>query len=373
MKYLKIVLSALLIGVVPVLAVAGLVHAQTFTPTVDKNKTIDSSLYSAGQNVDIAGTINGDVYCAGQNVTVDADVHGDVLCTGQNVTINGTVDGNVRVAGQTVHIGANVIHSLSVIGQTVTLEPKANVGQDITVAASSATLKGAIGRDVIATGSELTLNSTVARNVKFSGDTVRLQSGTVVAGYLDYTSKRNAVIADSASVKGAVHHTKPTAEQRGIWRGFGLLFFMLALVAIVVLTLAAVLLAPQALHKTTETARRSLAPSLLTGLLAGLAVPVLLIGMALTLVGIPLAMLLFVLWIGVCLLSVPVAAYFTGRLVRKKSKKPVHIALWGAVVLGVLYFVPIVNIFVLLASSWIGTGAILLTIKHHWPKPTYEL
>src|ERR1700690_2245845 len=89
MKLRITAIGAILFSLFAPVAFVGIVSAQSFQAAnnvaITQNQTINSSLYSAGATVDIAGTVNGDVYCAGQNITISGTINGDVLCTGQTI------------------------------------------------------------------------------------------------------------------------------------------------------------------------------------------------------------------------------------------------------------------------------------------------
>jgi hypothetical protein len=378
MKRSKIGLAAIGLAVVSAMSWGAVTHAQTFRQNVAEDQVVDSSLYSAGQNVDIRGTINGDVYCAGKHVVVDAIVHGDVLCAGQDVDISGHVDGSVRVGGQTVTIEAVVAHSLNVASGQFALAKTASVGQDATVAGSKSKLEGAIGRDlVIASGDTTTLENTVGRNVRFNGAAITLLGGTHVKGDFIYTSRQAADIGSNAQIDGRSKHQTPQARKErshfGSLFGFSAVFFLYMLVAALIASLVLILLLPQTIHAVSGEAVRSLGKTLLVGFLAAIAAPVLIFGSMLTLIGIPLALGLLMAWVLIVLLSGPIAAYYLGSMVLSKSKNPVAIMTLGSVLLTVLYFVPIVGGFLMLVGYLLGVGAILLSLKHHLPKPKYKV
>jgi cytoskeletal protein CcmA (bactofilin family) len=377
MKHLKVIVLALLFGATPVVAWAGLAHAQTFSANTDEHRTVNSTLYSAGHTVDVRGTVNGDVFCAGETVTVNATVHGDVICAGQDITIKGHVDGDVRVAGQTVHIGAQVQRNLTLFAQTFTLDSDAKVGQDALVNGGTSDVQGSVGRDMILNSSDGTVMNTVGRNLRFSGDDLHIRSGATVHGDVQYTSTHDADISSLAHISGSTHHTVPDQSRRhghrGMVVGFSLGFYLIALMLLGVTALVLVLLFPKPLHEVSGVIARSMGKTLLTGFLAGLAVPIAFFVLLFSLVGIPLAVILLLAWFLVLLLSGPVAAYYLGSMVLAKSKNSILMMMLGTFLLVTLYFVPVIGMLAMLVASWLGSGAILLMLKRRLPAPKYHV
>jgi hypothetical protein len=113
--------------------------------------------------------------------------------------------------------------------------------------------------------------------------------------------------------------------------------------------------------------------ALLTGFLASIVVPAAVLLLTATVLGLPLAFILGLMWLLILLLSGPLSGYYLGRLILRRSQRPLLIMLVGSSVLLLLYFVPVIGFIVLLASMWIGTGMLLLAAFRNTPRPTYNL
>jgi uncharacterized membrane protein len=97
------------------------------------------------------------------------------------------------------------------------------------------------------------------------------------------------------------------------------------------------------------------------------------IALTISILGIPLAIILVIAATLIVMLSGPVAGYYLGRMMLTKSKNPVDIMLLGAAVLIVLYYLPIIGFLAGLLGLWLGSGAILLSLKHRLHKPKYKI
>ncbi len=360
MKVAKRVFGVLLLAAVPLLAWAGLTHAQRFTNSVDKGEVVNSSLYSTGKNVDIKGEVFGDVFCAGQNVRIDAVVHGDVLCAGMDVTVAGTVDGDIRAAGRNVSIAAKVGKSATLAGSDVSIDADATIGQDLTVGGSTANVKGVVGRDISAGSSQLTLNGKVGRNVRATGSSISLKSGADILGNFSYTSDKEAHEDPDAIVSGETKHTTPE-RKRGYNFDVRAYLFLVGSMVLAAVALAAIF--PQFLQRTSGRIKKGFFKALAVGILGGLAIPAAMVGLAFLFVGIPLAIMLLVAALLATMLSAPIAAYYVGRLVLKGNMQPMVVGALGALVLTTAYFVPWVGFVFVLLGFWLGLGALLLELK----------
>jgi cytoskeletal protein CcmA (bactofilin family) len=316
----------------------------------------------AGKTIDIAGTVNGDVFCAGQTVTISGQVNGDVICAGQTVTLSGKVTGSVRLAGQTVSLTGTISANASIAGQSVTTDSNSTVGGDLSVGGQEAVVNGAVGRDLFIGGSVATIGNKVGRNVAAADDTLRLSSGAVIGGNVHYVSKNQLSQASTAQVAGQVSRSEPAKQQQrsphwSIWAILTMLF-VLMLTALVL-----VLLVPRAFQTVASTALTTgLLKTFALGLVASIVVPVIAVGVMFTVVGIPLGLLVLLLWFSVVAVSSPFAAYLAGRLLWRKGTNSISIMLLGSVVLLLLLLIPGVNFIVVLLALWFGVGSVLLQV-----------
>ncbi len=359
----------------------GAASAQNFRAgdhtTVGPDEVIDSSLWISGRSLDIAGQVNGDVFCAGQNVTVSGTVRGDLLCAAQTITVTGVVTGDVRLAAQTMTISGTVIHNLSAIGQSYNQGSKANVRGDVSVGAADITINGKVGRDAALGGQTVSVGAAVGRNIKANATDIRLTGSAKVAGNFEYTSSKNANLENGAAVQGKTVKSEPQerpehkAKTSLAGFGLGLAFYLLAAGLLVALVLS--LLFPQLLHTVTEYGLSAPWKSLLVGLVAGIVTPALIILLAITVIGIPLALMLLLAWILVQALAGFMFAYYLGRVIWKSQRNPILIMLFGTLILILLYFIPIIGVIAFIVAMLLGTGMILLELNHRRPAPKYNL
>lgn len=375
-RYLKFLLAGALI-VIPLAGFAMNANAQSFRTgnniTVPKDRTIDSTLYASGRNIDVAGTVRGDIICAGQNVNISGTVTGDVLCAGQSIHINGTVEGNVRLAGQNVTISGKINKNANVASQSLTTDTDSSIGGDAGVGGQDIILNGSIGRDLALASGNAIVNDTVGRNIHGNLNQLTLQSDANVQGFITITSPNSIQRDDGSEVQGKVTRDQPTETTNDTsWIGLGWLFTLYILLAMLVVTLVLVLLMPKAFQSASNKALNGIGKTILIGIASTVIVPVVIIGLMFTIIGIPLAILLLLVWLVLLFLSGPFAAYLLGRLLlRDNAHNAVLVMLLGAITLLILYLVPFLNVLVLLLALWFGLGMILQIIP--WHRPRYNL
>ena len=367
----RIVAIALVLAALPVFVWTGVAHAQRFGTTVGEGETVNSSLYSAGQSIEIRGTINGDVFCAGQNVRINATVNGDIICAAQNIDIRGSVDGNIRIAAQTATIEAQVARSMTAAVQTLSYETDASVGSDTTIIGQRVNLGGFVARDVLIQSEDAILGGQIGRNADVKSQEVAVRANAEIEGNLVYTSEREADIADDAVIGGSVSRETPDRAEQALW-GATVGAYLYFMVGSLLFALVVALILPQAVRKAGGIARKSFGKTVLVGVLASFAIPVATFALAVTFVGLPLALLLILLWILLMAASGPVAGYFIGKILFRNMKNTVGVTLIGVLALLLLCFLPFIGWLVALLAYWVGSGAILIALKRHVPKPVYR-
>lgn len=371
-------LGGVMFLLLPIIAWVGLAGAQSFRSgdnvTVSKNQTVDSTLWSSGRNLDIAGTVDGDVFCAGQNVTISGTVNGDIACAAQTIRISGTVNGDVRLAAQTVTVSSKISGNASIAVQSFSLEQEGSIGRDLSVAATEINLNGNVGRDAALGADRSVVAGTVGRNIKAGVDNLRLESQARVGGDLTYTSDKNAVIARGAQVAGNTHRYEPAKKKEsGVFSKVGILLNLYMVVALLLIALAFVLLLPRMFHDVSDVALAQPLKTFLVGLVAALLFPVLFLALLFTVVGIPLALFLLLVWLVVIAFGWLFFSYYIGRLVLREQRNAIIIMLTGVLIVLIVSLIPYIGTLVGLAAIWMGIGMVLLRLRGYYARPVYTM
>jgi cytoskeletal protein CcmA (bactofilin family) len=376
MKKHKIIIGALLLIGALTVGWAGLASAYSFNTGVNvllgQGQKINHTVFAAGNTVDIASEVFGDIFCAGQTVTISGKVHGDVLCAGQTVIVNGEVSGDVRALGQTVNVGGHVGGNVSVGGQSFSLNSDAKVDGDLSVGAATATVNGRVGRDLALGGDNIVIAGQVGRNVQGFINRLQFSSGARVQGNVDYTSNLEAAKTNDVFVGGKLTRTDmPRQAQPNNRAVLALRVYWFA--AMLFIALAFTLLFPSALHKLSSIAIQKPWKVMLVGLIASAAAPIVFVLLAITIIGLPLALIFGLLCLVATLLGWVVFSYYIGRLILKNSPRPLLIILTGASLVTIACMLPVIGFITFLVALWFGVGMVLLEAMRRLPRPVYSL
>ena len=330
---------ALLIAVVPGLAAADARAGGRIA--VAAGERVDGDLNAVGGTVVVSGTVDGDLEAYAGSVRIEGEVTGDVDVFGGNVVIDGAVGGDVDAAAGNVVVG-----------------PDADVGGPFTAAAGAVRIDGRIGGNTYLAAGSVTL-----------GDSARIGGNLVYAIQTD-----GEFVDEGATVTGSV--TRSDELQSGPLQGPIVPWWVLVIygfLANLLLGAALLVLLPDFTARVLDRVVRDPLRSAGRGLLVGAAVAVVLVVLAVTIVGIPLAvlgagLLAFTLWGGLVYGRFAVGVWLLSLL--EVDHDWLGLA-GGLLVLGLVARVPVVGPVIDAAVILAGLGG-LVTIAYEalrWRRP----
>ena len=215
-------------------------------------------------------TVEDDLTVMGGTIVVDGTVEGDLSAFGGNVVVGetGTVTGNVDGASGNVRIEGNVGGTVNVAAGNLFVGPDAVIDGDLNAGAGSIDLAGTIGG-----------------GVEVGTETLVLRETAVIEGDLRYGAEE--FVDEGGTVEGEVVQTDQRFDPVPTPPGWLLTvygFFVNLLLGAVLL-----LVFPATSNEIATQARSEPIYAGAIGLLVLVAVPILLVLLVLTLIGIPLA------------------------------------------------------------------------------------
>jgi cytoskeletal protein CcmA (bactofilin family) len=363
-----VALVALVLALTPAPAAAADIRQGDVT--IATTDTIDDDLYVFGGNIAINGTIHGDLIAAGNNITVDGNVTGDVVAAGNFVAIRGQVGGSVRAGGRTFVLDGKVTNDLLAAGDDVTILSNGRVGRDAILAGTNVTVTGQVARDLQAGGTNVKIEGSVGGNVLASVEKLQLTDRATVGGSLKYTSKNEAQIANTSSVKGSIERQTPDSGRAPLVTGTAavVLEWLKGLIGLLILGILVVFFFPGFSRRAGEALVRSPWLTLAIGALVLIGLPIL------SIVFFAVGALIGGWWIGfvvlavfgvVLALSIPVAAVGVGGALLRIARRPVPVwlALFiGLVALLLVALVPILGGLVIFCALLFGMGATTIAV-----------
>lgn len=351
------------------LLVVGVVSGVSYSVSASENvqdyplraQVYDRTVYKANDKLDIYDIINGDLYCAGNQIKINGTIEGDIICAGNDLIIDGDVNGDIRVAGRVVEIKGQVTGNATITGDTVTIVDEATINGDVTIIGRNVGIAGTIGRDASIRASAVGLSGVIERNVQSYHSSFVFNGDGSIGGNFKYSSPNRVYIPNDA-VEGVVTEetvSPSTNYSNALTSSVFIASFMYIawFISLLIAALGIAFLFPKSLEDSVGFATKQPLMSGFAGLLLVSITPLLLLILSLSIVGIPLALILGFLFGSVLLLSTPFMAHLLGSLLIPNRSHPIR-ALAGAVILLLLFAIPIINIFAIILSTIYGAGLV---------------
>lgn len=285
--------------------------------TLEAGERLVDTLVASAESLRIDGVLEGDLVVAAERLTITGTVEGDVFCWARDVDVSGTVTGSIRCGAERFRLDGVVEGSVHNFGESFEVGENGRVGRDALHGGRRAELDGSVGRDLVFFGDELEVAGDVGRHVQvFGAEEVRLLAPAVVGGDLRLTLEDDDAlhVAPEATVRGEVVAVPPLELDHH--HGFGAPAFYVWIVvrfaAAFLFGMVVYALFPQLFGGRIPDAGRFLR-TLGVGFAVLVATPLALLVAALTLVGLPLAVLGLFAYVGAAYLGLIAAAALIGR------------------------------------------------------------
>lgn len=325
------VLVVVVLGTMPLSVAAQSAGQSGGTVVVEEGETVDDLEAFAG-TVIVDGTVTGDVSAVAGSVQINGEVGGNVEAAAGSVRIDGTVDGDVEAAAGSVEIAEG----------------------------------GTIGGDLSAGAGSVTIDGTLEGNAEIGADTIRLGDEASIVGDLRYDGSlegnTDAVAGDVTEDSSIAGDLTPTVQPIASW-----VFAVYALAANLLLGAALLTLFPRFSDGIADRVATDPIRSGAAGLALLVGVPILLVATAITVIGIPLAVVgafafAFVVWIGIVYGRYAVAAWLLSAVGFDNRWLALVVGLVGGAVLALIPFVGgLLNLVIFL----LGLGALAVGLYAH--------
>ena len=328
--------------------------------------------YAAGVSVVLTAPVAGDFSAFGGSVVTAARVAGDEFLIAGSASSRAKIGGDLRVFGGGVTVDESIAGDLFVVGLSVNDSGRA-AGSIFIVAANVTVTNGASG-PVTIYGNNVSLGGDFASDVTvIASGRVALEASSTIQGKFSYQSPEKAIIPSSVSIDGGVFYTNASyLPSIGTSRvldlvNMGFFLFVRILGALILAGLLAGLF-PRLAEELVERASTEKLRSVLLTISLGFGIlvtgPVLIVLLALTFVGIGLALLLFILYALLVLMALLYAGILLGSMFSRRFAKREYVVWFdgiiGMLAVSLIALVPAVGPFVLAFLTFFTAGALLL-------------
>jgi cytoskeletal protein CcmA (bactofilin family) len=323
-----------------------------FGDDVRYDGTVRGDLLAAGNTVTFAGNLDGNLWTFAKRVTVDGKVRRSVRGAAQYVTVNAVVDGDVTLAAQEIVISADAL-----------------IMRDCALAASEVIVDGQIEGNGDFAGGFVTVSGRVDGDLHINGSEISITPQAVVEGDLTYESQKRATIAADAQILGETRWKKirersssgldlPGAPPPG-----GFVWSFLFLCGNLLIGIIVIFFKRDMVERIINDMKSNVLLHGLVGALMIVMVPILLLLLTATVIGLPVAIVGFSMHTALFFVSKIVVGIALGGLVLSLLSGSGRVSMgWslllGMIALALLFKIPVLGWLFYFAAWAIGLGAI---------------
>jgi cytoskeletal protein CcmA (bactofilin family) len=374
MRGLLVDVGALTAALPRLLVALALLTAPAAAPADDDDDDDAGNVYLAAGVARTPGPVAGDFFAAGGRISIDHEVGGEAMVAGGSVRVGAPVREDLFAVGGSVEIASSIGDDASVAAGDITISKDGRIDGRAWLAGGSVEIDGELARGARIFADRVRISGRIAGTLRIVADRIEILPGARLDS-LRYTSRSEPRIASDAEIAGPIVRVpqlkpeqqsapRPSREwvapvvHAGLWAAG-----ILMLLAFPRFTVAA-----------QDRLRASPWPSLALGAALVFTVPIAAVVLAVTVVGIPVALALLALY-GVLLLAGLLTALFfvaerMGRILRR-GREPSIIwrigLLFAALVLVALAGrLPFAGCVLLCLGLLFGVGALALELYHRY-------
>jgi anti-sigma factor RsiW/cytoskeletal protein CcmA (bactofilin family) len=334
--------------------------------TLPMDQIVDDNLFATGESVIINGTVTGDLFAFARSVTINGTVKGNVITGASNIEVPGIVEGSILAGGQNIQVSGKVTHNVVGFGQSFIIGKEATVGGDAAGFGNAIHMAGSLAHNFYAFGLA-DISGTVGRNVTFHGATISVLPSARIGGDLrSYVQKAETVHVDSSATIGGkqtIELPQPGPSQYSTFKFY--FAEILRAAAAFVTGILLMLLFPR-LRNAGFSDVVSILKSGGIGFLFIFATPIAAIIVAVTLIGLPVALVGLVAWcLGLYLAKIIIANFIGRTLLTSQGDRMSSVALGLLVGLALVFIainLPFIGGLIHFVLVLIGFGALIMTV-----------
>jgi cytoskeletal protein CcmA (bactofilin family) len=323
--------------------------------TLESSEIVEENLYVGGTIVQIDGVVDGDLFIGAETVTITGTITGDLYAAGNNLELSDTANvyGSTFLAGQSINVKGDVLKNLFIAGAISNIS--GNVGKDVTVFSATSTISGPVTEDVRVFSNKSTISDYVKGEALVYAESSTIDEDLVTGEIYEYTDFNKEVKVDTTNL-----------NINGAFWGVNIFSLVLGFVGMYIVGVILIYLAPV---KTLQIEKKVIGSSqdFLFSFLVGLGIvvfiPLPLIILSFTLVGIPLVILISAGLIFTCTLATVWTESAIGQKIlsntKQKDEKRLLSLLIGRGITSVVKLVPIIRGIYKMVLSMTTLGAIV--------------
>ena len=327
---------------------------------------IGDDLLGGGGEVRVADSVVGDVMLSGGNLRFSGTADGSYVGAGGKQEIGGRIAGSVRAAAGNIVLRADVGRNVTLAAGNIVLDSAATITRSAYLAGGTVGVRGAVGQALTVRGGDVTIDGVVGGDVRVTGARLRVGPNARITGSLRHGIRNGRVTVDpGARVAGGIVALPAPGRS-----GFGRMLRWILPIGFLVAGAVAVALMPRLATDAAKSVAARPGAAAAFAIVWFIGVPILAVVSAVTVVGLPLAVMLMAAFILLLYLGRAAVAVWLGATIMRRWRpgndtSPVLSFLLGGVLYLVIGMIPVIGPLIGVFVIVFGAGVVLVTL---WPR-----
>jgi hypothetical protein len=367
---LRIIVSALCMVLAPVLCLqASIGVASGKMVRIAPGEVASDDFFAAGEAISLEGEVPSDLIAAGKRLEMMGTAGDSFVGAGQKINLTGRVGDDAYLAGEEIDISGSVGSDVVVAGRAFKLWPAGLIGGDLIVYARLVELGGQIKGNVSGASECVVINGTVGGALDLTADEIVLGPQALIKGDFAYSCGEELIASDDVRVGGKVIWTPKLTEETDerMVKAFGGGFVTRLVAFLMALLVGSLLIAVSRKHigVIRDQLRARVAMNMLCGLVVLATVPLAILILTATVIGIPLGIFLsfgylISLYLGSVVAAIGLGDMICERFFSRKDSFYLSLTL-GAALLWLVRYIPYLGGWVVFIAVLWGCGAFVLS------------
>lgn len=334
-------------------------------------ETIADDLFLGGNNIKVDGTVEGDLITGSRTLIQTGKVLGSVISVGQNLDFLGEVEGSVRSLAQNTNISGRVKRNVMNFGADLNIRHTGRVEGDVVALGNELTVDGEIGRGLRAAVGTVVISGTINGGASIKAHSITLMPTARIIGDFKYKSEKQAKIESGAQITGETEWVKIKPDEKkkkGFFNTTNVVIKSLLVLACIVTGVFLILISRRYVQTAQKHVFDSFLKSLGLGLILVICIPVAVVALLITLIGIPLGLIALFAYLVLFYISKILVGIALGHKIltgfAKDKEAPLGWSLIiGVIILTILTNIPYIGWLIYILVVLTGFGAAILARK----------
>jgi cytoskeletal protein CcmA (bactofilin family) len=340
---------------------------------INDDSIVEENLYLSGGSVSYDKVLENDVLIVGGQSKIDGVTFGDLQVYSGEVLFSGEAFGDSRFLTGNLSITGNTNGDLVVVGGKTSIKENAILNGKSLIVSGEVDVSGQVLDDLKIIASKVFIDAEILGDVEVTAQEVYIGDNAKLNGDFVYFAPTKADIKNGAQIKeGFVYNQIESIDENRFVKktvlNFVTFWSVIKFLATLFTAFILVFVFRMFSQRVSYLACNKLGKSFIVGLVSVPLIPIFIIILLASLFGMPIAGILFFVYMIIMFLTAPVSGIILGYFIKTKTQKSKKVevdfntATLGIIILTFLYFIPvfgaILNAFVFIVS----VGAMILYI-----------